>query len=891
MKSLIKALAVLLVVGTANAKVIYVDDNASEGGDGTSWASAHKYLQDALADVNASDEIWVAEGTYKPDQGAGITEGNRTVSFNLVNGVGMYGGFKGRETTRTPLGDGNQTILSGEINADKTFWSLNVVSGVDLDGNTTLNGFRITKGNANGYGYTPYGNSGGMYLKNSSPTLINCVFSGNSAGRDGGGMGNNGGSPTLTNCTFTDNSASGRGGGMYNSGSSPTLTNCVFTSNSAGGGAGMYNSSSSPTLTNCVFSGNSASASGGGMGNTKSFPTLTNCVFTGNSADIDGAGMYNSSSSPTLTNCVFTGNSGFGRFGSGAGMYNSSSSPTLIDCTFTDNSAVRLGGGMFNTDNSSPTLTNCVFSSNSASDNGGGMYNSGSSPTLINCVFSGNSANYGGGMCNNGGSPTLTNCVFTGNSGFGGLGAGGGGMYNNGSSPTLTNCNFTDNSADSDGGGMGNNRGSPTLTNCNFTDNSAGRDGGGMWNYESSPILTNCVFSGNSAGDGGGMYTHGYYSPTLINCVFSGNSADSGGGGMYNYGPAPPTLTNCILWKNLTNGSEGHGIYGDSWRGIVLEEAVAPQFPGDPNAKDRVLGPPNIAQGWTGDGRAISVDPLFKNPDNPIGPDGKWFTADDGLRLKDGSPAIDAGYNASLPADTNDLDGDDNKTELTPYDLLGRNRLVGTAVDLGPYEFDPANPPLVIVKTHLVGVSATMGGSAIGGGDVEEGKPTTLTATTNTGYLFTGWSGDAAGTTNPLPITVDAAKNITANFAQDLSDEDGDGLSNYAELVTYGTDKTKADTDGDGLTDKQEIDRGWNANSSDKAVIDAVMEMMGATSSSTPYTEGWFYYPNRGWMYTKRSIYPYFYDSSTKAWMYFKSGEDKPRFYHYGTKAWVTLGE
>jgi hypothetical protein len=43
-------------------------------------------------------------------------------------------------------------------------------------------------------------------------------------------------------------------------------------------------------------------------------------------------------------------------------------------------------------------------------------------------------------------------------------------------------------------------------------------------------------------------------------------------------------------------------------------------------------------------------------------------------------------------------------------------------------------------------------------------------------------------------------------------------------------------------------------------------------------------------MYTKRSIYPYFYDSSTKAWMYFKSGEDKPRFYHYGTKTWVTLG-
>jgi hypothetical protein len=63
------------------------------------------------------------------------------------------------------------------------------------------------------------------------------------------------------------------------------------------------------------------------------------------------------------------------------------------------------------------------------------------------------------------------------------------------------------------------------------------------------------------------------------------------------------------------------------------------------------------------------------------------------------------------------------------------------------------------------------------------------------------------------------------------------------------------------------------------------------SGSTTPYTDGWHYYPSRGWMWTNRTSYPYFYDSSTKAWMYFKSGEDKPRFYHYGTKTWVTLGE
>ena len=73
------------------SKAIHVDDNASTGGDGTSWGTAHKYLQDAFAGVKSGDEIWVAEGTYNPDQGADITTGDRTASFNLVDGVGMYG--------------------------------------------------------------------------------------------------------------------------------------------------------------------------------------------------------------------------------------------------------------------------------------------------------------------------------------------------------------------------------------------------------------------------------------------------------------------------------------------------------------------------------------------------------------------------------------------------------------------------------------------------------------------------------------------------------------------------------------------------------------------------------------------------------------------------------
>src|SRR5205814_4994476 len=45
------------------------------------------------------------------------------------------------------------------------------------------------------------------------------------------------------------------------------------------------------------------------------------------------------------------------------------------------------------------------------------------------------------------------------------------------------------------------------------------------------------------------------------------------------------------------------------------------------------------------------------------------------------------------------------------------------------------------------------------------GSQVTLTAVPATNYGFTGWSGDASGTSNPLTVTMDAAKNITANFA------------------------------------------------------------------------------------------------------------------------------
>ena len=74
------------------------------------------------------------------------------------------------------------------------------------------------------------------------------------------------------------------------------------------------------------------------------------------------------------------------------------------------------------------------------------------------------------------------------------------------------------------------------------------------------------------------------------------------------------------------------------------------------------------------------------------------------------------------------------------------------------------------------------------------GSTVQLTATPNSGYAFTSWSGDATGSTNPLTVTMDANKNITANFTLTPSIGPGQinlGLAgNFAMLTKTGISTT-----------------------------------------------------------------------------------------------------
>jgi hypothetical protein len=97
---LVLALAAALALTAAGRQpslaadgIIYVDADApGPTHDGSTWDFAYTDLQDALADADPGQQIWVAEGTYKPSVEYGGS-GDRYRSFQLKNGVALYGGF------------------------------------------------------------------------------------------------------------------------------------------------------------------------------------------------------------------------------------------------------------------------------------------------------------------------------------------------------------------------------------------------------------------------------------------------------------------------------------------------------------------------------------------------------------------------------------------------------------------------------------------------------------------------------------------------------------------------------------------------------------------------------------------------------------------------------
>ena len=272
---------------------IVVDKSATGDNIGRTWQDALNNLQDAIdiaiASAGGIDQIHVAQGTYRPDEGAAETPGDQNATFQLHTGLAIRGGYVGVVSTEPNSRHirAYPTILSGDLaddddTAGNSENSYHVVTGSGTDSAAILEGFTIKAGNANGGG-------------GSTP--------------EGGGMYNDSGSPTVASCMFFGNSASGGGGAVANqSGSAPTMVSCAFLGNQAIIGGGVTNfGTSSPSFINCTFSANTALSSAGGIFNDPvSSPELINCILWNNTDNgaMPGAAQIYSGSPVVSYSCI-----------------------------------------------------------------------------------------------------------------------------------------------------------------------------------------------------------------------------------------------------------------------------------------------------------------------------------------------------------------------------------------------------------------------------------------------------------------------------------------------------------------------------------------------------------------------------------------------------------
>ena len=249
-------------------RIRYVKPTATGTGDGSSWDNASGDLQkmiDDLADNNVSQqagEVWVAAGTYKP-QSQLISGMNYSASFRMRDGISVYGGFAGGETSKQERAKGtmpwdftNETILEGAYYESKLAWtnskwtvgsdSRHVVWFAPMSGEsdftriTTLDGVTVQGGYAQGNtGLDDFKTDcgGGVYMDGANTYLTNCIVKENYATADGGGVYLKNG--RIETSLIYNNNADANGGAVYVDNRGLVLRS-MLSNNSALNGAGVY---------------------------------------------------------------------------------------------------------------------------------------------------------------------------------------------------------------------------------------------------------------------------------------------------------------------------------------------------------------------------------------------------------------------------------------------------------------------------------------------------------------------------------------------------------------------------------------------------------------------------------------------------------------------------
>lgn len=297
----------------------YVDRTVSRSGGGTSWSCAFKTLQEALLYADDGDEIWVAGGTYYPDEGPGQTNNDRLSSFTVQAGVSIYGGFAG-----------------GETSLAERDWHVNV---------TTLSGDLMQNDSSN---FSNYSDNAYHVLTTadnfSTPVLFDglVIRGGNAEGRiiesEGG---------AIAEADFEG------GGVLMEAGGEHTFAHCVFVSCYAQFGGALITRAYAPiALTDCTFENNKALNRGGAVAIRTISASITNSIFRGNEAGDDGAAILSFSEDTDIINCLFSGNEA-----PDGVIYSESPDMSLINCSLSGNAGSTLQSEY----GAATSLDNCIL--------------------------------------------------------------------------------------------------------------------------------------------------------------------------------------------------------------------------------------------------------------------------------------------------------------------------------------------------------------------------------------------------------------------------------------------------------------------------------------------------------------------------------------------------
>ena len=280
---------------------IYVKQLAAPGGDGTSWNSAYRDLEEALDEATSGTQIWIAKGTYYPSENDDKiseygpstdkvyqnnyrnfksfpiepmnTNNSYYYTFAVRNGISLYGGFLG---------------ISSETSLDDRDWEQNPTI---LSGNT---------GDIN----DPSDNCGRVIFISNSNAIIDGII--------------------ITDAVFS---------GIHMLYSGAELKNCKVENNIQGINA-WYDCRLN--ITNCEVRNNTNHISNHAAGISvfsNSFLNIEKCLFTNNQSANSGGGAISCLNSiANLENSIFVNN-----IGSTAGAFETDADAEIIFCTFYNN--------------------------------------------------------------------------------------------------------------------------------------------------------------------------------------------------------------------------------------------------------------------------------------------------------------------------------------------------------------------------------------------------------------------------------------------------------------------------------------------------------------------------------------------------------------------------